>query len=240
MANHKKSKRVKQQFFTTKGRELQKAVSSNLLLQQAETSKSIKNYNTAGINYDKRIYNKLVRNMEAQKIASRSDDAGLKLKLKNYGDALRDDLKGSIGNQQGSPIIPEAQMMLQPPMGVVQPPMGVVDPVTLTSQERNRLLEAAYTKAYLSKKSDKAPTMKEIQRKLTPVNKNLIGEDTLSKWLKTRGAKSLGNAKRARGGGGVTTRLTTSNDRGVKQRRNERATAVEKRETKRFFTSLLK
>jgi len=128
-------------------------------------------------------------------------------------------------------------MMQQPPMDVVG---GVVDPVTLTSQERNRLLEAAYTKAYLSKKSDKAPTMKEIQRKLTPVNKNLIGEDTLSKWLKTRGAKSLGNAKRARGGGGVTTRLTTSNDRGVKQRRNERATAVEKRETKRFFTSLLK
>ena len=107
-----KSKRVKQKFFTTKGGDLQKAVSSDLLLQQAETSKSIKNYNTAGINYDKRIYNKLVRNMEAQKIASQSDDAGLKLKLKNYGDALRDDLKKSVGGTQTSVIRrPQAQQL---------------------------------------------------------------------------------------------------------------------------------
>lgn len=108
-----KSKRVKQKFFTTKGRDLQKAVSSDLLLQQAETSKSIKNYNTAGINYDKRIYNKLVRNMEAQKIASQSDDASLKLKLKNYGDALRDDLKKSVRRTQTSVIRrpPQAQQL---------------------------------------------------------------------------------------------------------------------------------
>jgi len=108
-----KSKRIKQKFFTTKGRDLQKAVSSDLLLQQAETSKSIKNYNTAGINYDKRIYNKLVRNMEAQKIASQSDDDGLKLKLKNYGDALRDDLKKSVRRTQTRVIRrpPQAQQL---------------------------------------------------------------------------------------------------------------------------------
>lgn len=101
MTNHKKPKRVKQQqYFTTKGKDPLKAVSSDLLLQQAETSKSIKNYHTAGIAYDKRIYNKLVRNMEAQKIASQSDDSSLKIKLKNYGDMLRDDLKNSVGKKQ--------------------------------------------------------------------------------------------------------------------------------------------
>jgi uncharacterized protein YdaU (DUF1376 family) len=101
MTNHKKPKRVKQQqYFTTKGKDPLKAVSSNLLIQQSETSNTIKNYNTAGINYDKRIYNNLVRNMEAQKIASQSDDSSLKIKLKNYGDVLRDDLKKSVGKKQ--------------------------------------------------------------------------------------------------------------------------------------------
>lgn len=97
MTNHKKPKRVKQKFYTAKGKDPIKAVSSDLLIQQSETSKSIKNYNTAGIEYDKRIYNKLVRNMEAQKVASQSNDADLKIKLKNYGDNLRNDLKKSVG-----------------------------------------------------------------------------------------------------------------------------------------------
>jgi hypothetical protein len=100
MTNHKKPKRIKQKFYTTKGKEPLKAVSSDLLIQQSETSKSIKNYNTSGINYDKRIYNKLVRNMEAQKVASQSSDADLKIKLKNYGDNLRNDLKKSVGQKK--------------------------------------------------------------------------------------------------------------------------------------------
>jgi hypothetical protein len=112
MTNHKKPKRLKQKFYTVKGKEPLKAVSSDLLIQQSETSKSIKNYNTAGIEYDKRIYNKLVRNMEAQKVASQSNDADLKIKLKNYGDTLRNDLKKSVGksrvtipqNVQATPI----------------------------------------------------------------------------------------------------------------------------------------
>ena len=112
MTNHKKPKRLKQKFYTAKGKEPLKAVSSDLLMQQSETSKSIKNYNTAGIDYDKRIYNKLVRNMEAQKIASQSNDEDLKIKLKNYGDNLRSDLKKSVGktrvtipqNVQATPI----------------------------------------------------------------------------------------------------------------------------------------
>lgn len=112
MTNHKKPKRLKQKFYTAKGKDPLKAVSSDLLIQQSETSKSIKNYNTAGIEYDKRIYNKLVRNMEAQKVASQSNDADLKIKLKNYGDNLRSDLKKSVGktrvtipqNAQATPI----------------------------------------------------------------------------------------------------------------------------------------
>jgi hypothetical protein len=112
MTNHKKPKRLKQKFYTAKGKEPLKAVSSDLLIQQSETSKSIKNYNTAGIDYDKRIYNKLVRNMEAQKVASQSNDADLKIKLKNYGDSLRNELKKSVGktrvtipqNVQATPI----------------------------------------------------------------------------------------------------------------------------------------
>lgn len=97
MTNHKKPKRLKQKFYTAKGKDPLKAVSSDLLIQQSETSRSIKNYNTAGIEYDKRIYNKLVRNMEAQKVASQSNDEDLKIKLKNYGDNLRSDLKKSVG-----------------------------------------------------------------------------------------------------------------------------------------------
>ena len=97
MTKHKNPKRLKQKFYTAKGKDPLKAVSSDLLIQQSETSKSIKNYNTAGIEYDKRIYNKLVRNMEAQKVASQSNDADLKIKLKNYGDNLRNDLKKSVG-----------------------------------------------------------------------------------------------------------------------------------------------
>ena len=112
MTKHKNPKRLKQKFYTAKGKDPLKAVSSDLLIQQSETSKSIKNYNTAGIEYDKRIYNKLVRNMEAQKVASQSNDADLKIKLKNYGDNLRSDLKKSIGktrvtipqNVQATPI----------------------------------------------------------------------------------------------------------------------------------------
>lgn len=100
MTKHKNPKRVKQKFYTAKGKDPIKAVSSDLLIQQSETSKSIKNYNTAGIEYDKRIYNKLVRNMEAQKIASQSNDADLKIKLKNYGDNLRSDLKKSVGRSR--------------------------------------------------------------------------------------------------------------------------------------------
>jgi len=100
MTNHKNPKRLKQKFYTAKGKEPAKAVSSDLLLQQSETSKSIKNYNTSGINYDKRIYNKLVRNMEAQKVASQSNDSDLKIKLKNYGDNLRNDLKKSVGKKR--------------------------------------------------------------------------------------------------------------------------------------------
>lgn len=112
MTKHKNPKRLKQKFYTAKGKDPLKAVSSDLLIQQSETSRSIKNYNTAGIEYDKRIYNKLVRNMEAQKVASQSNDADLKIKLKNYGDALRNDLKKSVGktrvtvprNVQATPI----------------------------------------------------------------------------------------------------------------------------------------
>lgn len=103
MTNHKKPKRVKksikQKYYTTKGKDPLTAVSTDLLLQQDQTSTSIKNYNTAGIAYDKRIYNKLVQNMEAQKIASQSNDADLKIKLKNYGDDLRNDLKKSAGKK---------------------------------------------------------------------------------------------------------------------------------------------
>jgi hypothetical protein len=95
-----KPKRIKQKIYTTKGKPPLKAVSSDLLIQQSETSKSIKNYNTAGINYDKKIYNKLIRNMEAQKIASQSNDPDLKIKLKNYGDSLRSDLKKSVGKKR--------------------------------------------------------------------------------------------------------------------------------------------
>ena len=112
MTKHKNPKRLKQKFYTAKGKDPLKAVSSDLLIQQSETSRSIKNYNTAGIEYDKRIYNKLVRNMEAQKVASQSNDADLKIKLKNYGDNLRNDLKKSVGktrvtipqNVQATPI----------------------------------------------------------------------------------------------------------------------------------------
>ena len=97
MAKRKKTghpKKVKQRI----GRSLHPAVSGDLILQQFETSKTIKNYDTAGLPYNKKVYDSYVRNMEAQKVASQHGDSNLKIKLANHGKRLFKELKESAGN----------------------------------------------------------------------------------------------------------------------------------------------
>ena len=97
MAKCKKTghpKKVKQRI----GRSLHPAVSGDLILQQFETSKTIKNYDTAGLPYNKKVYGSYVRNMEAQKVASQHGDSDLKIKLANHGKRLFKELKESEGN----------------------------------------------------------------------------------------------------------------------------------------------
>ena len=181
MTKHKNPKRLKQKFYTAKGKDPLKAVSSDLLIQQSETSKSIKNYNTAGIEYDKRIYNKLVRNMEAQKVASQSNDADLKIKLKNYGDNLRNDLKKSVGktrvtipqNVQATPIYrPQSHQLnddfIQPArdrqhqtesltgdaVTVVAEPQATHIPTVKVNNAERKILSLASNKKYQTKKPD--------------------------------------------------------------------------------------
>ena len=95
MVKHKKTKpKVKERI----GKSLSPAVPAELILQKFETSKTIKNYNTAGVPYDKQIYNKYIRNLDAQKLASKYDSPALKVNLKYKGDVLYDKLKKSVGN----------------------------------------------------------------------------------------------------------------------------------------------
>ena len=87
MTNHKKRdmnkrkrtkpKKVKQRV----GKDPERAVSSDLLMQQASTENKIKNYDDVGIHYDRKTYNKYIQNLEAQKVASQSNDADLKIQL---------------------------------------------------------------------------------------------------------------------------------------------------------------
>jgi len=229
VTNHKKPKRLKQKFYTAKGKDPLKAVSSDLLLQQSETSKSIKNYNTAGIDYDKRIYNKLVRNMEAQKIASQSNDTDLKIKLKNYGDNLRSDLKKSVIDRHFTTnAVPVSSVAPSPNVQTV----SAVRAVNFTGQQRNTELENAYQRAYLQKSSQKPPTMKEVKKNLNRVSKDLISEKQIRTWLKdSRRSVSLEKARRNKEEkqGGVSTRKGTSEDRNRIGMRDERAAAAEAR-----------
>jgi len=97
MAKRKKTgrpKKAKQRI----GRSLNPAVSGDLILQQFETSKTIKNYDTAGIPYNKKVYDSYVRNMEARKVASQHGDSNLKITLANHGKRLFKELKESAGN----------------------------------------------------------------------------------------------------------------------------------------------
>ena len=235
MTNHKKPKRLKQKFYTAKGKEPLKAVSSDLLIQQSETSKSIKNYNTAGIDYDKRIYNKLVRNMEAQKIASQSNDADLKIKLKNYGDTLRTDLKKSVIDRHFTTnAVAVSSAVPSHATGTVSPnvqTVSTVQAVNFTGQQRNAELENAYQKAYRQKKSTKKPTMKEVRRHLNSVSRGLISDNQINTWLKdSKRSISFEKAKRSMDKkGGMSTRRRTAEDREKERGRNERATAAEKR-----------
>ena len=97
MAKRKKTghpKKVKQRI----GRSLHPAVSGDLILQQFETSKTIKNYDTAGLPHNKKVCGSYVQNMEARKVASQQGDSGLKIKLANHGKRLFKELKESAGN----------------------------------------------------------------------------------------------------------------------------------------------
>ena len=81
--------------------------------------------------------------MEAQKIASQSNDADLKIKLKNYGDNLRKDLKKSVIDRHFttnavavSSVAPYVQTV------------STAQAVDFTGQQRNAELENAYQKAH--------------------------------------------------------------------------------------------
>ena len=90
--------------------------------------------------------------MEAQKIASQSNDTDLKIKLKNYGDNLRSDLKKSVIDRHFTTnAVPVSSVAPSPNVQTV----SAVRAVNFTGQQRNTELENAYQKAYPQKVESK-------------------------------------------------------------------------------------
>jgi hypothetical protein len=155
MVKHKKAKpKVKERI----GKSLSPAVPAELILQKFETSKTIKNYNTAGVPYDKQIYNKYIRNLDAQKLASKYDSPALKVNLKYKGDVLYDKLKKSVGNPStftGSAVEYVEPIVQQPSTQPVSVPVEVVndaerDILNILSRPKYRLKKDRPTQATIN------------------------------------------------------------------------------------------
>ena len=159
MTNHKKRdmnkrkrtkpKKVKQRV----GKDPERAVSSDLLMQQASTENKIKNYDDVGIHYDRKTYNKYIQNLEAQKVASQSNDAALKIQLSHRGKQLFKQIKRSTVEPQYTNTVAVSQFIPSQSTDTVNPNVQtatVATAVTMTSQQRNKELESAYQKAYLN------------------------------------------------------------------------------------------
>ena len=139
------------------GRDLDRAVSSDLLLQQAATEKTIKNYDRVGIPYDKKIYNRYIQNLEAQKIASQSQDKDLKIKLSNRGKQLFKQIKESTIPQQHTNTVAVSSVIPSQVQDTISPTIQATPVDTI----ERKILSLVTSEAY---RCGKTPTHGTITR----------------------------------------------------------------------------
>ena len=139
------------------GRDLDRAVSSDLLLQQAATEKTIKNYDRVGIPYDKKIYNRYIQNLEAQKIASQSQDKDLKIKLSNRGKQLFKQIKESTIPQQHTNTVAVSSVIPSQVQDTISPTIQATPVDTI----ERKILSLVTSEAY---RRGKTPTHGTITR----------------------------------------------------------------------------